>query len=72
MQARICLKVVLKSWDLDILVSTSFKKTNISHLVAREYPTIRSIIFSWNEAVNVIEAMEVVEGVEAIEANGLV
>ena len=31
MQARICLKVVLKSWDLDIWVSsTSFQKNNIS------------------------------------------
>ena len=30
MQARICLKVVLKSWDLDIWVSsTSFQKNNI-------------------------------------------
>ena len=34
------------------------KKTNIGHLVAKEYPTIRSIV---------IEAMEVVEAVEAIE-----
>ena len=34
----------------------------VGHLVAREYPTIRSSIFWWNEAVKVIEVMEVVLG----------
>ena len=43
------------------------KRTNISHLVAREDPKIRSIIFSWNEVLIVIEATEAVGSIENIE-----